>query len=368
MIGRIAAAALLAGLAAGCSQGGPGLVEAALLKPAGAFDAAKAPPAPDYASPDAWAALPERRDAADQAPEGTEDRQADAAADVFFIHPTTYFKKDGWNAPYTEGGDGAMSVDGGTMRAQASAFNGCCRVFAPRYRQATLWTFMDFTANSEAALDLAYKDIERAFDNFIAVRSGGRPFIIASHSQGSYHAMRLLEERVIGTSLAKRLVAAYAVGGPVPEAFARPALPACQSPEQTGCIVGWNTVSAAARPDPRRDRNAIIWLDGHYQPIAGRTLLCVNPLDWSVNGAAPASLNLGALPSKQQPGSLSAPLPAYAGAACRNGYLIVEFPDGGDAFTSRLTGKGSYHIFDYNLFYMNIRVNAEERVAAYLER
>lgn len=365
MIGRTILIIGLAALAAGCSEEA---VQAALLKPARPFNAAIAPPAPDYASPDAWAALPERPDAADQTPQGVEDRQAQARADVFFIHPTTYFKKDGWNAPYTEGGEGPMSVDGGVMRAQASAFNGCCLVFAPRYRQATLWTFMDFTANSEAALDLAYKDIERSFDNFIATRNEGRPFIVASHSQGSYHAMRLLEERVIGTPLAERLVAAYLIGGPVPEAFARETLPACASPAQSGCLIGWNTVSEKAHPDPRRDRKAIIWLNGRYQAIAGRKLLCVNPLDWSVDGTAPASLNLGALPGKQAPDALSAPLPGVAGAGCRAGYLIVDFPEGSDAFVSRLTKKGSYHVFDYNLFYMNIRANAEARVEAFLAR
>jgi len=31
-------------------------------------------------------------------------------------------------------------------------------------------------------------------------------------------------------------------------------------------------------------------------------------------------------------------------------------------------GPGNYHIYDYNLFYMNIRRNAEERVEAYLDR
>ncbi|MEQ8936064.1 MAG: DUF3089 domain-containing protein [Amphiplicatus sp.] len=360
--------ALCALAAAGCSRGGENALQAALLKPGHAFDATKAPPAPDYASPDAWAALPERNDAADQAPEGAANRQSEARADVFFIHPTTYFKKDGWNAPYTEGGDGAMSVDGGTMRAQASAFNGCCRVFAPRYRQATLWTFMDFTANSEAALDFAYQDIARAFADFIESRNDGRPFIVAAHSQGSYHAMRLLEEKIIGTPLAERLVAAYAIGGPVPEAFVREALPACETAAQTGCLIGWNTVSAAAQPDPRRDRQAIIWLNGRYQPIAGRKLLCVNPLDWSVGGTAPASLNLGALPGKQVPGALSAPLPGHAGASCRGGYLIVDFPEGSNAFVSRLTKKGSYHVFDYNLFYMNIRANAEARAEALLAR
>ena len=34
-------------------------------------------------------------------------------------------------------------------------------------------------------------------------------------------------------------------------------------------------------------------------------------------------------------------------------------------FSDLLTLFGSYHIFDYNLFYTNIRVNAQQRVAAW---
>jgi hypothetical protein len=361
----LVAAALVASCAP-LGELGEGVMLRHKLKPDHAFSHDLAPPAPDYGSPKAWAALPDRPDSADQAPEGVSDAQAGAAADVFFIHPTTFFKKDGWNAPYDEPGVGPMGVDEGTMRSQASAFNGCCRVFAPRYRQATLYAFLHFDENSEAAQDLAYQDVAAAFDNFINERNGGRPFIIASHSQGSYHAMRLVEERVLGKAVAERLVAVYAIGGPVPAAFTRENLPACENDRQTGCLIGWNTVSAIAKRDRRRDKEAIIWLEAAYRRVDGRPLLCVNPLNWDVDGAAPASLNLGALPGKQAPGRLSAPLAGYAGAACREGYLVVDAPEGSVEFNHRLTRKGSFHIYDYNLFYMNIRVNAQARVKAYL--
>lgn len=343
------------------------LAQRLLLKPDHDFSPDLAPPAPDYANDDSWAALPGREDNADQTPEGVENGEETARADVFFIHPTTYFKKDGWNAPYDDSGEGRMSVENGTLRAQASVFNGCCRVFAPRYRQATLYTFFAFNENSKGALDLAYRDVAAAFDNFVRERNDGRPFIIASHSQGSYHAMRLLEERVMGADLMDRLVAVYAVGGPVPEAFAPDRLPPCSDARRTRCIVGWNTVSKNAEPDPRRDERALIWLDGEYQPMARRPLLCVNPLNWKAGGAAPASDNLGALSGKQEPDALSAPLPRLTGAKCENGYLVIDFDKDVDGFKSRLTKNGSYHVFDYNLFYMNIRANAIDRVDAFLE-
>ena len=54
--------------------------------PAAKFDAASAPPPPDYANPDAWSALP--------------GASTDKPADCFYIHPTAYFGEQ-WNAIVT---------------------------------------------------------------------------------------------------------------------------------------------------------------------------------------------------------------------------------------------------------------------------
>jgi hypothetical protein len=64
--------------------------------------------------------------------------------------------------------------------------------------------------------------------------------------------------------------------------------------------------------------------------------------------------------------ALRAPVPTLTGARCDGGLLRVSIPwseRGG--FTNLLTVLGSYHVFDYNLFYLNIRANAVERTAAY---
>jgi hypothetical protein len=34
-------------------------------------------------------------------------------------------------------------------------------------------------------------------------------------------------------------------------------------------------------------------------------------------------------------------------------------------FSNVMTLAGSYHVFDYNLFYTNIRVNVRERISAF---
>src|SRR5438874_577844 len=69
-------------------------------------------------------------------------------------------------------------------------------------------------ANAQKALDCAYRDVLAAFDRFVR-ESGDRPIILAGHSQGALHLSRLLRERIAGTPLARRIVAAYVVGWPV---------------------------------------------------------------------------------------------------------------------------------------------------------
>src|SRR5215475_12521071 len=81
-----------------------------------------APPAPDYARPEAWAAWPGRASSADTVVPGLPgDTLPDSAkADVFFIHPTTYLSGDAPNARYDEPGGPTTRIDTGVLRFQAS--------------------------------------------------------------------------------------------------------------------------------------------------------------------------------------------------------------------------------------------------------
>lgn len=212
-------------------------------------------------------------------------------------------------------------------------------------------------------MDFAYADVVRAFDYFLAHYSNGRPFIIASHSQGSLHALRLLQERVVGTPLAKRLVAAYVVGGFTPTDIEAAGLPICRDARQTGCIIDWNSVTERGM-STRRNGAALMWLNGRYQTSAGRDIVCVNPLNWQAGGTAAASHNLGALPPSRA--ADPAPVPGLTGAACRDGLLVVDLEPGEQIrFADPLAVLGIYHDLDYNLYYMNIRENAVDRVRAF---
>lgn len=102
-----------------------------MMTPRVPFTAETPPPPPDYAAPASWSALPDRADTADRAPMGAlVSDQAQAKVDVFYVHPTSYVRNR-WNAP-TDDASLNEATDKIATGIQASAFNGCCAVYAPR--------------------------------------------------------------------------------------------------------------------------------------------------------------------------------------------------------------------------------------------
>lgn len=236
------------------------------------FDPKVTPPAPDYGQLSAWAAHPKKNDAADRIPFGApfQDQQAEAQVDVFFIHPTIYGAEPKgiylWNGDIQDE-ELNRQVDESTILNQASVFNGTCRVYAPRYRQAHYSVFLtsDSSANRQA-LALAYDDVKQAFLKYLKTENEGRPFVIASHSQGTLHARRLLQELIDGKPLHKQMITAYLVGIAVqPDAF-NEILPS-ETPDHVGGFTSWNTYHT-----------------GYYPPYHANGLksaFCVNPITWT---------------------------------------------------------------------------------------
>ena len=347
--------------------GGWGLI-AGMRGPAKPYDARDLPPTPDYAKSAAWLAFPDRNGLERSTPPGvTPIDEAQAPADVFFVHPTTYKGSPVWVAPF-DASNQAAPLNPPVLLDQVSAFNGCCRLYAPHYRQATLAAL-----KNPAAMQVAYADIASAFRYYIAHLNHGRPFIIASHSQGTAHAIRLLQEEILDKpSLKQRMVAAYLIGGYVPDTFGELGLPICDTARQTGCVVSYNT-SQVGRSGARMivDTKTYWWrgalvLDGKSNAI------CVNPLNWSQKDAAPASANAGSLPFPAAPfGSTAKPLPELVrnltGAVCHDRLLDVDIPwSAPSGFIDKLSvALGSYHLNDYGIFYDALRRNAVDRVDAW---
>lgn len=338
------------------------------LNPGAPFEAFAPPSEPDYELTEAWAALPVTDDYADLVPTGVPPVPSyKRKADVFFIHPTTYLERSGWNASISHPRASAP-VDETVMKHQASAFNACCRVYAPRYRQATYYYTIGQNFDSWRALDLAYTDVRRAFDHYVAHWNDGRPFLIAAHGQGSAHALRLLQERIAKTPLRKRFVAAYLPGIGIPlDMFGGElgTIGPCREPDATGCVAGWNTL-AEGYTTTRYTDQMIRTPSGRYETNGNRRLLCVNPLSWVQDGGARGhDENLGALPFADGMLKPEQPIPGVTGAECRDGAMVIRTPRI-KGFDGLILPGGDYHVYDVNLFWMNLRVNAWERVSKFL--
>ncbi|MGN6247766.1 MAG: DUF3089 domain-containing protein [Ginsengibacter sp.] len=305
--------------------------------------------APDFSDPDYWAASPFKEDPSDEVPAELKSNEKDTLADVFFIYPTSYTDlqmPDGWNAHIDDAAINAKT-DKQSILYQASIFNRYCRVFAPRYRQANLEAFYTSDkAKANAALDLAYSDVKKAFEYYLKHYNHGRPIIIASHSQGTWHAGRLLKEFFEGKPLQKQLVCAYIVGLPVfTDYFSQ--LKPCADSTSTGCFVSWRTFQEGYEAD--------------YVKKETKKAIVINPLTWTMDTTlAPASLNKGAVLR-----NFNKVMPDLVHAQIHGNVLWVNKPR---FFGSIFLHIKNYHIADYNLFYENIRENAGTRIKSFLQK
>ena len=330
-----------------------------------AFRAEPPTPARIYADNRMWFARPGLTNTpVDWLPQGVA-RTEPGDAEIFFIHPTSFVGTDRWNAALDDSETNARAQV--FLRGQASAFRAAGRVWAPRYRQATFGAFLTSEAAATQALDLAYADVAAAFDRFVADADPKRPIILAGHSQGALHLTRLLRQKVANTPIARRIVAAYVVGWPVSEVtdLSGLAMPQCSTADQTGCVLSWQSFAEPADPALVLEQyDASTGFDG--RPRRGTPMVCTNPLTGTADAAAANTENRGTLIPD---GALenATMTPGLVGARCdARGFLLIgdNPPDLGPYV---LPGN-NWHVYDYSLFWANVRADALRRLAAWEKR
>lgn len=297
------------------------------------FQEARTSPAPNYSELSSWAAHPLVKDLSDSLPKGIEYQNIEQSVDVFFIHPTTFLEKtEQWNADL-EDRSVNLWTDEGPIKHQASVFNNVALVYAPRYRQAHLKSYFTSPEDARMAFDLAYNDVSRAFEHFLSIRKPDRPFILASHSQGTTHGIRLIQEYLDGTALSEHLIAAYLIGMTVlPEMFEH--CKACEDWEDSSCYITWMTYDRGYHPSFYKDKMKEIVV---FNPILGNISHAENDKNGHL-GIVNKSFQL------KYRGSII--------AQRKDGLLWIRKPRVPFGF---LMSKNNWHIADYNLFYENIR-------------
>lgn len=305
---------------------------------------------PDYSNVNYWAAHPAKKNPSDSVPHNLATSGVNTKnVDVFFVYPTSYLDTSlptGWNAKLN---DPKINIytDYSSILYQASVFNEVGKIYAPRYRQANINAYYPVTKEDTlkaiAAFDFAYADVKNAFEYYLQHLNNGRPMIIASHSQGSTHAIRLLKEYFDGKPLGKKLVAAYVVGMVLdPTTFTN--LKSCDKPNEIGCICAWRTFEK-----------------GFIAPFVSKEpfqSMVTNPLSWNNEKTiVDKSENEGSILY-----NFNKIIPKVAGAINHQGVLWTPKPE---FFGNIFIRTKNYHIADYNLYYVSIRKNAALRVSNY---
>lgn len=346
--------------------------------------------APDYSKDIAWAALPDtpllkhrppmsitvQGDTTFKFKEKADEVSADhwgscdePLVDCFYVHPTTYTVGRASNQSIARScADREVSW---CLKTQASLFDGPCRVFSPHYRQASLYQYTRPVSKGQGAFDLAYSDVRAAFFSYITRFNGGggggkRPFILAGHSQGSQHLIRLLKEEFDvdterGAELRGQLVCAYTLGFGVgrdtfPRGFVRPA----DGPDDVGgCFVSFCTVNM-------KKKEVGLHSLGDY--MLTKSPIAHNPLSWRHNDGEVCGIeaHLGSIDKDGSTTYVTTRGGFVSAVATPEGVLRID--DGVyRAYCWWLEDVGGeYHSMEINLFWLNLRANIRNRIACYL--
>ena len=314
------------------------------------------PAAPNYASLESWLAQPDL---------GVDPYTLSAKGDVFVVVPSVYRGGEHWNLPSDD-----LRRKGKLQRIvrpnYVSPYGESGRLFAPFYRQASLYAFMTNREDSHFAQDLAYQDVKRAFDVFLNQSPPERPIVLVGHNQGASHVQRLLIDYFQGP-LKNRLAVAYVIDHPLPlESFEGPLsqLTPCTEPDQIGCVVAFGSFTPKDTVIAERFLEQSLVHNGQeYEAINNRPTLCINPLLWTQSeDYAPARLHLGGVAAEGlDPDMTPASMTKQSGAQCSSGLLLVDTPRSKSLRRPRAVGA-KFRTLPSNLFYEDLKQDAKRRV------
>ena len=256
--------------------------------------------------------------------------------DVFYVHPTTLFQSTIWNADTSYFNNNKIIEK--CLENQASVFAGITNIYAPHYREMHIHSYTD-TVNGYKAFDIAYNDVLNAFKYFIKHINKGK-FIIASHSQGTNHTIRLIQDYISkDTSLMNNLILSYLIGMNVHENELD--IPLCAKKTDLNCFLTWRSFNENYYPKK--------W-------IYGKDILSVNPISFTIDNSWNAKKDHKGilLPNKNIYFKKSVSVSNHLGI------LWVKFPN--NIFLKKYKNN-SYHQADYNLYWVNIRENLQLRLS-----
>lgn len=174
--------------------------------------------------------------------------------DCFYVYPTVDLQLTPGRASNFQN----VADIWATARVQAEPFADLCDVYAPLYHQATVGTYFN-TTRQEELLELAYDEIDEAFQYYMAEYNAGRKIVLIGHSQGSHMLRRLLQRRFDGPDnreVRDQLAVALLIGSmgdftvPPGERVGGSFddIPLCSRLGQVGCVVSFNAYPSRMPP------------------------------------------------------------------------------------------------------------------------
>lgn len=307
------------------------------------------PKIPDYSSVDNWLVLPE---------------SINYPADIFYFIPTGYYPEEGEGPVCETDHPGARTRGMEHLMNKGSALITEGNFFAPMYREASIQCL--FEDSDEARRNLIAGPIastQAAFEYYMKYLNGGRPFVLASHSQGSMMLSIMLSTLFKNhPKYQEKMIAAYVIGYGITEEYlkANPHLKFAEGADDTGVIISYNTEA------PGMTADNITLPEGS---------ICINPISWTRGTErAPAEDSLGScIVIRDESGQIVERrlIPHYADAAIdpKRGVVVCStadpkyftIPEDPEHFP-----MGILHNGDWSLYYFDLRKNARTRINAYL--
>ena len=277
--------------------------------------------------------------------------------DVFYVYPTEYADDSEEASMFADINDKSLrQLWEEVYQMQGTAYEESANVFAPYYRQVNMASAIKLPREelNAAFASTPKEDVFAALDYYFEHLNDGRPFILASHSQGSImQSLVLAEYMKKHPELLKRMIAAYVIGYSITKDYleANPHLKFAEGAEDTGVIISYNTESAG-------NENNIVVLPG---------AISINPINWKRDETyASAEENLGGYIPNEELGKMEdVPHPADAQVNLERGVVITTTQAMKPMAGPVPFGNGSFHSGDYALYYYNIKENVATRIAAY---
>ena len=297
----------------------------------------------DYSKTEHWLSLPTK---------------PEKQVDVFYLYPTVW-QKNKESDPVTCKIDNPEMLKNAkeVLEEQATAFETVGNIYAPYYRQVDM-SILSLSREEQTKVlkRVPVKDVIAAFDYYIKHYNNGRPYILAGHSQGADVLLFLLSEYMKkNPEVYSRMIAAYVIGYSITKDYLakNPHLKFAQGPNDVGVLVSYNTEAPGFKGD---------------NPVLLPGAIAINPITWTrEEKQATAMESLGSRLANEQGQNVLVKHYADARVDKSKGVVLCGSADVKKlSCHHKMLPDGIFHCYDVDLYYYDIRQNAENRAKRFL--